>query len=379
MTTIAKNSEVRVTHLVPSHEHSGGGVTAAAGQLCAALQQFHGINVLLDAPKEGRMLLGSEVGQLERRVLDFGPNVVHVHGLWLAHARAGGRVSERHGLPEVVSPHGMLDPWALRNQAWKKRIVWHLFEKKHLERATVIHALCKAEGVAIRTVGIRNPIAVIPNGVALPSTEVTARPVWAEAFGDSAKVLLFLGRLHPKKGVDGLIKAWSALPEGITAAGWRLAIVGWDDGGHLPRYRRQVAELGIAQTCRLFGPAFGGIKAATLNKSAAFVLPSLSEGLPMAVLEAWANRLPVLMTRACNMPEGFTSNAAFEINAEPLELAAQIASVLGRDSGALREAGENGRRLVETQFTWDRVEQQFASLYRWLLGSGHRPNLLTTE
>lgn len=369
---------MKVAMLVPTLDDRAGGITTVVQALQGAYAEA-GTEVRKFAPRGGQLSGWTSVGGVVSQVRDFDPQIVHTHGMWVGHALAGKRLAQKHRLLEVISPHGMLDPWAMRNRAWKKRLMWRLFEREHLQRAPVIHALCEPELRAIRTLGIKTPIALIPNGVNLPRAQPTAQPVWTGAFGAADKVLLFLGRIHPKKGLAELIDAWALLPKAITAAGWRLAIVGWDDGGHLANYQRAIDAHAIGATCRLFGPTFGEVKAATLKHAAGFVLPSFSEGLPMSVLEAWANRLPVLMTSECNLPEGFTAEAAFQIDTAPATLAAQMAAVLGGPEEKLRRAGENGRKLVEERFTWTQVAQQFDSVYRWLLGSGPKPALVTSD
>ncbi len=146
-----------------------------------------------------------------------------------------------------------------------------------------------SEARAIRSYGLRNPVCVIPSGVDLPADDPPGPPAWAPEAGGH-RVLLFLGRLHPKKGLLNLVRAWAKVqadrPAG--AADWVLVIAGWDQGGHEARLRRLIDELGAAGTIRLVGPQFGDQKAASLAFADAFVLPSLSEGLPVAMLEAWS-------------------------------------------------------------------------------------------
>lgn len=362
--------------LAPALDRRAGGITTVVDAVSEALDNA-GQEVGKFAPCGSATGLWDQAGDLVSRVRAFTPRVVHTHGMWVTHSLAGKILGEKHGFPEMISPHGMLDAWALRNRAWKKALVWQLFEKRHLQRATVLHALCESEQRAIRAKGIRTPVALIPNGVNLPVGNISARPVWADVFDESAKVLLFLGRIHPKKGLGELIEAWAAMPKIVIAANWRLVIVGWDDGGHLDGYNRAIVDRGISTTCRICGPAFGEVKAATLQHAAGFVLPSFSEGLPMGVLEAWANRLPVLMTPECNLPEGFSAGAAFQIGTKPTELAAQLAEILAGPEGKLQHAGEMGRQLVEKRFNWTQVARQFGEVYEWMLGSAPRPDFVT--
>ncbi|MEM9701367.1 MAG: glycosyltransferase, partial [Planctomycetota bacterium] len=145
---------------------------------------------------------------LNRRLAELLPDVTHSHGLWYHTSAATAEWGRRSGRPWVVSPHGMLDPWAVRRSRWKKRLAWALAERAHLTGAGCLHALAESEADAARAFGVKTPICVIPNGVSLDAPRPDQPPPWGEkANQDDRRTLLFLGRLHPKKGLDLLIDA----------------------------------------------------------------------------------------------------------------------------------------------------------------------------
>jgi poly(glycerol-phosphate) alpha-glucosyltransferase len=274
----------------------------------------------------------------------------------------------------------MLDPWALRNSWLKKRLAHHLYEWANLRAAACLHALNDEEALSIRRYGLTNPIAVIPNGVGLPDLRASDGNDAAPVLGaDPRKPLLFLGRLHPKKGLVETIHAWKLVrdrsPE--VAAQWRLVITGWDDGGHLPGLKALAVELGLAEDVSFQGPLFGAAKEAAFRAAGAFVLASYSEGLPNAVLEAWSHGLPVFMTEACNLPDGFVAGAAIAIDTAPDRLALVLSEHLARsDLGAV---GQRGRELVELRYNWDRVARDLAAVYAWLVSGAPRPDTVRLE
>jgi poly(glycerol-phosphate) alpha-glucosyltransferase len=189
------------------------------------------------------------------------------------------------------------------------------------------------------------------------------------------KVLLFLGRLHPKKGLHELIDAWEDWSRQSSASDeWALGIVGWDDGGHEDALRRRAEKSNAGDSIHFLGPQFGADKHAAFAHADAFILPSFSEGFPMAVLEAWSHRLPVLKTDACNIPEGFESGAAIEVTTDTGSIAAGIEEVTRADADERAAIGGRGRKLVEDRFTWPRVARQMYDVYQWILGDGDRPD-----
>lgn len=369
---------------------------------------------------------------LDKALIQGDFDIVHTHGLWQWPSAATHGWHRRTGRPYLVSPHGMLDPWAIANSKWKKRIAGLWYETAHLRDAACLHALCQAEAGAFRSYGLKNPICVIPNGVDLP--EIGDR---RSETGDQRKTLLFLGRLHPKKGLVNALRAWKGISDQRSEAGgqgeWRFVIAGWDQGGHRAELEQLCRDIGfsvagvsveeflagvlhdpraplgkpapgidtplqatsvrnesvmpsptsdlrplISDSCPLpsvifTGPAFGQAKDALLRSASAFILPSFSEGLPMSVLEAWAYQLPVLMTDHCNLPEGFASDAAIRIGTDAESIAAGMTDLIRSSTSDLRSLGLNGRALVERQFTWPQVAAQMKEVYEWVLGGGARP------
>lgn len=338
----------------------------------------------------------------------FAPDISHTHGLWLYSSIATKNYSLGKRKPYLVSPHGMLDPWALKNSHWKKMIAYRLFEQEHLCSARCLRALCASEAQAIRQLQLRNDIAVIPNGVDLPTGSVPSPPPWKNVLEPGRKVLLFLSRIHPKKGLVNLLKAWARKLR--TDGGnqqweeWVLVIAGWDQVGHERELKQLATELGLAWTdirerrnenpstgyisdhgeitkslCSVLfvGPQFEAGKAACYHYCDAFVLPSFSEGLPMVVLEAWAYSKPVIMTPECNLPEGFQANAALEVEPTEGSLIAGLNGLRRMTETDRLAMGSRGQNLVKERFTWNQVANQMQALHLWILGGGTKPDSIS--
>ncbi len=359
--------------------------------------------------------------QLRSRLLASQADIIYRAGLWTWPSRYALEWKRKYKKPEIIAPHGMLDPWAIKNCAWKKRLALFSYEREHLERAACLRALCDAEAGAIRSFGLKNPIAIIPNGMDLPiipnaemvktENQKAKNTPWNGVIEPGRKVLLYLGRVHPKKGLVNLLQAWSQVQNAKgKVEEWLLVIAGWDQGGHERELKGLCGELGIAwQDARehstfniqhptpngkaesgkqktdlcfsefqdvsviFLGPRFGEDKAACYWNCDAFILPSFSEGLPMAVLEAWAYGKPVLMTPECNLPEGFAADAALRIapNAKGIELGLRG---LFQTPGAQRQAlGARGRALVASHFSWPGIAREMRTVFEWVLGGGPQP------
>jgi len=337
------------------------------------------LSLHLVAPKYARFRYAPE---LSHRLASLMPDLVHTHGIWtyLSVATVGWSKSN-DGItsrPYLVSTHGMLDPWALHNSRWKKIMAAFVFERRHLENAACIHAVNNAEAAAIRTFGLRNPICVIPNGIEVRANNAADRvPPWAADMVGSRKVLLYLGRLHPKKGLSILLRGWKEASK--REKGWVLVIAGWDQGGHRGELEQLVRELKITDSVQFAGPLFGEERETAYQNANAFILPSLSEGQPLVVLEAWSHARAVLMTPECNLPEGFQKRAAIRMNTTVEGAAEGLRRLFALDGPALQEMGRRGRDLVIANFSWPQIASQMFAVYNWLLGRSAVPDCVLLD
>jgi glycosyltransferase involved in cell wall biosynthesis len=196
--------------------------------------------------------------------------------------------------------------------------------------------------------------------------------------GAGRRQLLYLGRLHPKKGVHLLLEAWAdVMKQAACRDGWVLLIAGWDEGGYEARLRRIVRDRGLERQVRFLGPCDEAAKDALLRAVDGLILPSQSEGLPQAVLEAWSYAVPVLMTRMCNLPEGFAAGAALEIDLESAAMAAQLRRFLKMSDAERQAIGWRGRQLAAARFAWARVAADMRAVYEWVLRRRAPPPVLS--
>ncbi|MEQ1749035.1 MAG: glycosyltransferase [Prosthecobacter sp.] len=399
----------RIACIVDTISRNAGGLNASVRGLMSAMQEQGNVvsifSVVDEHEREAREQWASftlqtykAIGprkfgyapELEHALGDFRPDIIHTHGMWTYTSVLSRNASNRLRVPNIIHPHGMMDPWALRNSYLRKRFALALYEKKHLTEASCIRALCDSELEAIRAFGLKNPVCVVPNGIDLP----ILNPMEGNKPRPGKKVLLYLGRLHAKKGLKTLVRAWSEMNSSHLASEWTLAIAGWDQLGHESELKTLATKLGLRwsdirensdnnQSLQEFltnpaslvflGPQFDSSKELLFRTCEAFVLPSLSEGLPMVVLEAWAFSKPVIMTQMCNLPEGFSERAAIKIEPTVSSVREGLENLFNLSDESRSTIGCRGRALVEAQFNWQGIAGKMRKVNNWLTRGEEQP------
>ena len=320
----------------------------------------------------GRVSWSPQLGRVLDREIRAA-DIVHNHSVWTLPNSYASRIAKQHGKPVLFTPHGSFEPWALAHSRWKKRLAASLFQDRELNNAACIQVVSQWEAKSIRAYGLNSPVAVIPNGVNLGQYErLPARAAFDEIFPELAdrRICLFMSRLHKKKGLAHLIPAWRENAKLFRE--WQLVIAGPDDG-YERIARRLIADLDITSRVTLVGPLVGERKAAALAAASIFALPSFSEGFSMAVLEAMAARLPVLITPGCNFPEAVHASAGIQVEPTEADTARGLNDLLRLSDGERAAMGRNGRELVERHYTWDRIANQMLALYEWIVTGGLPP------
>jgi glycosyltransferase involved in cell wall biosynthesis len=302
--------------------------------------------------------------QLDANVDGF--DVVHVHAVWNFATYAAMRAARRAGVPYIVAPQGSLEPWALASGSWQRRLYAQVLEKPLLQQAARLQALTGREAAQLRAFGLSAPAAIVPNGVRPGWLDLPRRNL-AEDFGlaSGTRTLLSLSRLHPKKGLDNLLRGFAAFarlhPDVV------LVIAGDDAGSGYARAVRVLAsQLAVADRCLFLGEVEGERKRRILAGADAFALASHSEGLPVAVLEAMAAALPVLVTPGCNLPEIETADAGLVVEPRPEAIAGALAALFSSPA-RMRRQGANGRRLVAERFTWPAIAASTIAIYEEMM------------
>jgi glycosyltransferase involved in cell wall biosynthesis len=291
------------------------------------------------------------------------PNVVHFHGLWQRGFPALAARARGAGVPVVVSPHGMLEPWAFEHKRWKKLPYFHLVEKRWMSRASCILATAEPEGARLRELFPATRVESVPlglTGAARPDYEAARKELgWRE----DETVMLYLSRIHEKKGLDLLLTALAGVAK---RPGTRLVIVGPEEQPAFAQRCRLLAEKHAMSLPRIdwLGPVWGDERFRFFQGADLFCLPTHSENFGLVVLESLQVGTPVLTTTgtpwgALRPPQGFIAEPRVD----------SIAGQLGRffSSPALTVAQREGlAESTRALYDWDVLGRRYESLSKGL-------------
>jgi glycosyltransferase involved in cell wall biosynthesis len=290
-------------------------------------------------------------------------DVVHTHLPFVYPTLAAGRAALRSGRPLIYHQRGVFDRERLRFRGAKKRLYLRLFERPLMRRAALLIALTEAEVASYRALGLETPCAVVPNGVEVdayrwtPTADVSSR--WG--IGETARVILFMGRVHPVKGADRLVEAFCRIAGDVPGA--VLVMAGPDEFGLAEGFRVRVGALGLQDRVLFTGMVQGGDKLDLLARADVFCLPSDAEGFSIAVLEALASGTAVLLSPGCHFPQVVSDRCGEVVTPESGAIAAALLRMLANPA-ELRAMGERGRRLVSERYSWETVVDRMVDLYR---------------
>jgi glycosyltransferase involved in cell wall biosynthesis len=307
-------------------------------------------------------------------------DIVHQHGLWTGVSRATNVLRKKQGIPSVVAPHGSLNQWALNLSRWKKRIALVAYEDWNLHNATCLHATAETEAADFRKFGLTNPIAVIPNGIS---------EKWFHTKGNGDRfrnqyaipaefrILFFLSRITPKKGLLMLIEAIKAIKADF--ADWLLVIAGIDEFGHKAEVEARIEKLDLKNKIKIIGPLFDQIKSDAFAAADLFILPSYSEGAPIVILDCLAAGVPVITTKASPWEELNIYDCGWWVDINTDAICNALRHAVNLSQKQLVDMGQRGRKLVASKYTWAKLAQKTIELYCWLFGWRERPEFVLLD
>ncbi len=297
-------------------------------------------------------------------------DIVHTHGLWLHPNSASRRAAEAYGKPFVVSPRGMLSKPALRQSRRRKALAWRAYQRRDLQRASLVHVTSPQELMDLRSLGISGPAAIIPNGVDLDSYPPLPFPA-----SQSEPQVLYLSRIHPLKGIDLLLRVWQGRKLGGLGT---LTVAGTGERAHVARLESELRQMGDP-SIRYVGEVLETAKQALLCEASVVVLPSASENYAMVVAEALASARPVIATQGAPWGDLRTHDCGWWVSGSEHAIGAALEDALRRSSSELRDMGLRGRALAESRHCAHRAAERMQAVYHWLCGQGPAPETVDSR
>lgn len=293
---------------------------------------------------------------LETHIREQGIELLHDHGVWLPENAAAMAAARSQNIALVAQPCGMLQTWSLQQSRHKKALAWRLYQRRLLETAAAVVVTSEDEAQDLRPrLSAEVEIVRIPHGIDLtaPTPEVRRQ-----------RQALFLGRLHPKKQVDLLLRLWADL----RPPGWRLLIAGEGEPAYEQQLRAMVAEQGLQEQVRFLGLVSGEAKQRLLAESQLFLQPSLQENFGFAVAEALAAGLPALTCQGMPWSELRERDCGWWVPADPAAVGAALSLALALPAERLAAMGERARQLASS-YGWRATAEQSLALYRRIVGA----------
>lgn len=373
-------SKLRVVQTIASTRLDHGGTSRSVPALCEALvsigvdnhlitarpanaaiacgfpSEKDRVHLALESPHLRQFGVGKQFCQMLNNLRAGSEKlVVHDHAVWMPTNHAVASFCRRHRVRRIVSPRGMLGSWAMSHGKYKKKIAWLLYQLRDLQSADGFHATSEQEADEIRALGFKQPIAVVANGLTLP----TSLP--KKQAGSTRQTALFLSRIHPKKGLLTLIEAWKNANLGTN---WQLLIAGPDEGGHAADVEVVIKRLGLEGQVKLVGPVDDNAKWQCYVDADLFILPSFNENFGSVIAEAMAAGLPVITTTGTPW-ECLRSDSMgwwVEPSVDSISAVLREASRVGSISRIAM--GLRGQSYVTSRFSWTSVADRLTHFYQ---------------
>jgi glycosyltransferase involved in cell wall biosynthesis len=377
---ILVSKHLRITHITADHSEASGGVARVVDQLARRTSGYlsdteiicinpdpmppaDGVRLNKYLPDSGLQSWGWSKALSERlRILaeDQDNRIFHIHGVWLAPQYIASKIAYRYNIPTVVTSHAMLLPWFWKNQGMKKQlkkyVYWKIFAERSICHSTLIHAITEDERMHLRKLFPKNRIEVIPNAIDVKIIDEQS----AEIPPEVEPIILFLGRIHPQKGIDLLVSAFSDANLGLK---WKLMIAGPpEDATYFELIEKLVVQNNLTSRVEFVGPVFGEEKISLIRRAWVVAVPSRIEVIGMVNLESAACYTPTITTYATGLTD-WNDGGGIIVDTDVKKLSSSLVDACNWSYGERLDRGKQMRSLIEKKYSWDAVLADWLDLY----------------
>lgn len=361
---------MKIIHYIPSIDRIAGGTSTymqVLGKELGKLAEVHIITHVSENPLQidnckihnvsdynpfnGRFK--NEVSKLINKVK---PDLVHVNCCWLPACTLVQRMAQKCGLKVVLTPHGMLEPWIIKRHYWTRKLpALLLYQKAAIQNTDCLQATAESEKENLLKLGYNSNIKIVKLGIDAES--ITMKTSWKKN-----KQILFLSRVHVKKGINYLIEAADILRDELS--GYKIVVAGEGDADYVASLKQQIMDKGLQNIIQLIGGVYGDKKWELFQTSDFFVLPTNSENFGLAIAESLASGTPVITTVGTPWNDLNSSNAGawIEIGTQPL--VDTLKRFLSLSDEELEVMGKNGRKLIETKYSAKVMSEEMMEVYQ---------------
>ncbi len=370
------NKKMKVIHFIPSIDRTSGGVGVYMQLLAKELGKLCNLYIVTSVSENPLPLENAKIITIPFKITEFRkmkkewckllheikPDLVHVNCCWMPQSAFTQKWAQKLGYKVILSPHGMLEPWIISRHYWTKKVpALLLYQRAAIKNADYLHATAESEKANLLKLGYNKKIEVIANGIDIDS--IRMKDNW-----ERKKKILFLSRIHVKKGIEFLLEAVAILKEQLKD--YTINIAGEGDANYIASLKNKAKELGIERFINFCGGVYGEKKWKLFREADIFVLPTYSENFGIVVGEALACGTPVITTKGTPWEELNTKHCGWwtEVGTEATKEA--LASFLTLSADELKEMGYNGRELIENKYSTKKIAQDMYSLYNKILRNG---------
>lgn len=365
-------NSMKIIHYIPSIDRMAGGISTYMQVLAKPLGTMAEVHIMTHASENPLPMENCKVhdipryrpfsGVWKKAVVDLldsvRPDIVHVNCCWTPDCAMIQQLAQKRGYKVVLTPHGMLEPWIIKRHYWTRKVpaLW-LYQKAAVQRADCVQATAESERDNLLKLGYNSNIKVVRLGIDAESIEM--KRSWKKS-----RQILFLSRVHVKKGINFLVEAADVLRNELQ--GYKILVAGEGDADYVEAMKRMICDRGLQDIVQLIGGVYGDEKWRMFQTSDFFVLPTHSENFGLAIAESLASGTPVITTVGTPWSDLNSSEAGawIEIGTEPL--VETLRRFLSLSEDELETMGRNGRKLIETKYSAHVMAEQMMEVYKSL-------------